>query len=305
MTITEIPQSLLLPAYANTHPCFFRHGADRIMTYRHEPPPFNSHTRIAIAFCDDHWMPFDGGWIVKFPLSPNAGGETVIEDCRLFHFNGEVYFTATDRNKIGIGKYPHDRPLFAWINVQEPKQTFEKNWEFFQHGQDLYGVRWITPREIYRIKLNFESGHECEPVLSFEKRFEWAWGIIHGGTCPVRYGNLMVSMFHSFTIDYPPHEGIADRKEKTEDPQRKINFAAPYAFRAEPPFDIVMVPTQPMIWPQILPVGKRSPNKDLTVFPVGLIRDGDNWICGYGDDRKCFKVEFTTAELFEHLEPLC
>ena len=120
----------------------------------------------------------------------------------------------------------------------------------------------------------------------------------------MRWGNLFVSMFHSFTIGFPPYEGKAEAKEKTEDPQRKVNFAAPYAFSAKPPFQVVMVPIEPMIWPMLQSVERRSFNKDYTVFPVGLVRDGDSWLCGYGTDMDCYQCWFTTEELMELLIPI-
>lgn len=299
----KIPQHLLEPACVNTHPAFLRHYDQRIMAYRHETPPFNANTRVMMTFCAENWMPNDRGWQVNIPLTPNAGGEMVIEDCRLFHFNRQVHYSATNRNRIGIGIDPFYKTKFAWLEIPDAK-PMEKNWQFFESAGALFGIRWTVPHEVYLIHLDFDNGHKCEKVYVDDRKWEWKWGVVHGGTSPVRYGNLFFSMFHSFTLDYPPHEGGAEAKEKTDGEQRKINFAAPYAFKAEPPFNLAMVPTEPMIWPQIKPIGMRSPNKDLTVFPVGLVREGDWWLCGYGDDRDCYQFWFSTEEMMDVLIPI-
>jgi hypothetical protein len=304
MTTIKIPRHLLQPACVNTHPSFLKHYDQRIMAYRHEPPPFNANTRVMMTFCDENWMPNDRGWMVNIPITPNAGGEQVVEDCRLFTFRREVYYHATNRNRIGIGKDPFHKTRFAWLEIPDAK-PMEKNWLFFECDDGLlYGIRWIAPHQVYRVTLDFEKGHSAEKLYEDDRKWPWEWGIIHGGTCPVRYGNLFLSMFHSFTLDYPPHDAVPDAKEKTEESQRKVVFAAPYAFEATPPFRVVLVPTRPMIFPQILPLEMRSPNKDLTVFPVGLVRDGDKWLCGYGDDRDCFQFWFSTEEMMEVLTPL-
>lgn len=302
MNITRINPELLLPAEANTHPSFVltRFG-QRWMTYRHEPPPFNDHTCVAMACCDELWNPAGAG-SVMVPHGLEDNERTPLDDCRLLSIGDETYFHVNNRKRIGIGKLFNPTP-FAWLDIPGAADA-EKNWLFFEHDHQVYGIRWVRPHEVYRVTLNFKSGHTCE-LLHVDKRdWPWSWGTIHGGTTPVRYGNLYVSIFHSFTIGFPSDGWKFERTEKSVAGDHKVYFAAPYAFHAHPPFEIAMVPTEPMLWPRILPEAMRSPNGEYTVFPTGLIRDGDNWLCGYGDDRFCWKAEFTTEELFQHMRTL-
>lgn len=293
MNLTRINGQHLFPALFNTHPSLAEYRGQRWLTYRHEPlgVPRDSGTRVAICECDEQWEPIAGtNRLVQIPLTEIPGGDKVAEDARLFYHDCSLWLSATNRQSLGIApircgaiedwKIPE--AAFRWIKITDP-QPIEKNWPFFEHEGVLYGSRWINGargHEVCRLK---EDGY-AEPAFQSGARWDWPWGVIHGGTCPIRYGNLFVGVFHSFTAS---DQGI------------KTYYAAPYAFEAQPPFRVVLRPVQPMLWPTVA-----NHHKDYVVFPCGLLRRGEDWICSYGDDLTCWKAEFRTEELFDILRPL-
>lgn len=281
MKITRIPDKYLFPASLNTHPSIAEYGGERWMTYRLEQSPRDRKTRVVICKYDIGPVR-NSNCVLCIPLVKIDGGDEVVEDARLFHCNGELWLTATNRQHVGIGMAAKPSG-FRWLDVPNP-QLIEKNWGFFCHDETLYGIRWINGErghEIYTIGDKVELAHADEPGKA--RKWDWAYGEPHGGTCPIRYGNLYVSIFHSYVVK----DGI------------KTYYAAPYAFEAKPPFRVVMTPARPMLWPTIA-----NHHKDYVVFPCGLIRECDRWICTYGDDAACWKAEFSTEELFDVLKPL-
>lgn len=311
MNITRIPDVNLLKGVANTHPCIFKADGQNWMTYRHEQGEFNKNTRVAICECDENWNPkILTSRILGIPRVKIPGGDEVVEDCRAVRVglgSEHVLFNVSNRETIGI--FGGDG-FVNWIGIPD-KQPIEKNWQFFELFESgdsflrkLFAVRWIKGKQGHEIYAIDRDKWTAELMHTDPTPWDWAWGVIHGGTSPVLYGNMFISMFHSYTIGFPPFDGKAEAKEQVSNKEVKVYFGAPYAFDAFPPFKIRLIPKYPMLWPQLHTPENRSPNGHYVVFPTGLLFEDNRWICTYGDDLHAWKAEFTNEELNECLMPI-
>lgn len=71
--------------------------------------------------------------------------------------------------------------------------THEKNWTYFSFGGMLRFVYNIEPFIAFEV--------ETRKVFYHRHRGEWVFGVPHGGTPPVKVGDLWFSFFHSYRRD--------------------------------------------------------------------------------------------------------
>jgi FkbM family methyltransferase len=192
------------------------------------------------------------------------------EDPRLFMFRGQVHIMF-----IGVmgyaGRVSHTNVLYARLrndlSVDQiffphypQRNAWEKNWQFFEHGGELYAVYSIAPHRILKIKDNSATLVHETPT-----RVPWTGGELRGGASPVRVGDEWYCFFH-------------DRL----DPQR-LYRAGLYTFAAEPPFHVRRIIKSPILVAD--PVTRPADQYCPVVFPGGAVLDGDRWVvaCGIHD----------------------
>jgi predicted GH43/DUF377 family glycosyl hydrolase len=150
------------------------------------------------------------------------------------------------------------------------RAEWEKNWQFFEYADDLYAVYSIAPHRVLHIR-----GNEARLVHETPTPFAWAGGHLRGGAPPVRVGQRFYHWFHGRT-----------------DHDWRYNYGL-YTFAADPPFPILSMTPEPLLWAGPETDGNYCP----VHFPAGAVHDGGKWLLSLGvNDRR--------VEIHEWKEPL-
>ena len=122
-------------------------------------------------------------------LNPGTTGSTIYEDPRLFLYKGKIYstFTVIENytidvpTKQGLGYcsvYPNSELPIMPKYGKNLEMGPEKNWGFFQEGNDMFAIYSYRPWTILKID------HD-EAAKVYQQDFPTEYkGRIHGGTCP-------------------------------------------------------------------------------------------------------------------------
>jgi hypothetical protein len=306
MRTVQIQTRYLLQGGARTHPSIMSFNGRRYMTYRLENDPPNMHSRSAIVLLDDEYNPIPKTTaLLEIPLARNTQGHRVAEDCRLFVFRNVLHIHVTNRYQIGVGELDSKGRLvrFSWF---APAEKPQKNWMFFETDGILYCINWICPQRISRVHLEYGSFHQIHPLPAGRPcMLDWKYGVPHGGTNPIRFKDLFLTFFQSHVLGYP---SLLPVKSPTSGGyHRRVYFASAYVFSANPPFEPVLVPREPLLWPRIYAPEGRAPNGFDVVFPCGLQwadEDCSSVMVSWGDDLRAFISEFSITEILDVLEPL-
>jgi predicted GH43/DUF377 family glycosyl hydrolase len=224
-------------------------------------------SRVAIYELDDSYQPIRR---VPVEFDPAVAWASQ-EDPRLFLYQGRLYMSFTacrcgpDYHFCGM-RYCELNSDYQPVEVFEPKHPSfgpeEKNWQFFQQGDDLCFVYSISPHKVFKV-----HGSEVLEVFETPNVLPWSGGKLRGGTPPVRIGDEFVSFFHGVE-----GEGV----------DRRYN-AGVYAFETRPPFRVTRMSAEPLVR---APVDYRPPGVDVdVVFPTGLVLEKDKFVvsCGIKD----------------------
>lgn len=145
----------------------------------------------------------------------------------------------------------------------------EKNWTFFIHDNKLMCVYNIHPHTV--VEFDWEGNVVSEYVTHY--KHNWKYGKLRGGTNPIFKDGYYHSFFHS-SVPWK-HE------------HRRRYFMGHYKFESHPPFRIVEISEEPILWgneqdERILP--DISP---LVVFPCGSILENNKFEVSFGlNDEK-------------------
>lgn len=145
----------------------------------------------------------------------------------------------------------------------------EKNWTFFVHDSKLMCVYNTHPHTV--VEFDWEGNVVSEYITHY--KHTWKYGKIRGGTNPVFKDGYYHSFFHS-SIPWK-HE------------HRRRYFMGHYKFEPHPPFRVVEISEEPILWgneqdERILP--DISP---LVIFPCGAILENDKFEISFGlNDEK-------------------
>jgi len=197
-----------------------------------------------------------------------------------------------------------------------PRQLIEKNWLLFEHEGDLFAVYQLAPHTILRVNLAGDGPIVCEPVYTTTwdvAAYTSRYGLLGGGSPPVRQGDQYVSFFHSkqplhrlhwLMHNWPVAWGaqlpryLAAIERRIRHPiERKRYLAGAYAFTATPPFRPLWITPAPVLHPaNEVPYQRRirlNPSADGIVYPCGAIPWTDDcWLVAYGvhDERCCLRL---------------
>lgn len=158
------------------------------------------------------------------------------EDPRLFRFRDRPHlaFTGVD------GQFGPTHQLYArlspaadkiervWAPHYIGRREWEKNWQFFEHERELYAVYEIGPTH----KILHVRGDRADLFAETPTRLNWSGGEMRGGAPPVRVGDVFYHWFH----------GARDVHGR-----RRYNVGV-YAFKAKPPFNVVGMTPDPILW---------------------------------------------------------
>lgn len=170
------------------------------------------------------------------------------------------------------------------------RRDIEKNWTLFDVDGDVYATYSYRPHRVLRVDLD-----TTDPVIiatpafksEFATAYEKFFGVIRGGTQPVRVGDAFVAMAHS---SYKVPEGRVYRGVLVE-------------FEAKAPFRVRRISTAPFDLPShvgtVFAHEKLNPAVHEVVYPRGLIqRSSDEWIVSYGlNDEECAIAVVSSADI--------
>lgn len=173
---------------------FRRHGLD---DFSESAMGVSSH--IVICDLDENMTASSNHRIISGLIGPNS------EDPRLFHHNGKIHLSYTAA-KYAPGNVWEcmmqcsrltddlDSSLLHYDNrFGVNGASHEKNWTYFSFNGMLRFVYNIEPFIAFEV--------ETKRVFYDRHNGEWTFGIPHGGTPPVKVGDLWFSFFHSYRTD--------------------------------------------------------------------------------------------------------
>ena len=249
---------------------------------------------------------------------PNVTGSAfpMFEDPRMFWYNRDLYCAFTflriegnaqnqglvklnrhfevehlwyldyknNRNAAIVDAKPRMHPGGYIIN-ELPNETYEKNWQFFEHNRSLNFVYSIKKHIVAEADLDND---DVSAEYITKKTTDWDWGEPRGGTPPILVDGNYWSFFHS---------SKSYNKEG-----KKLYHMGVYVFEGAPPFKPLLISSQPILSGN--PRAKKVLWKNVAVFPCGAIFDGTDWMVSYGYNDYCIKVaKINHSWLKETLQP--
>lgn len=210
---------------------------------------------------DPRLFNYRGSLLLQFSGVRVEGGKTTVQ---------VLYARLTDAGEV----------LSVWHPECPVSGEWEKNWQPFEHGENLYAVHRMQPHTILRL-----TGDRAEVAHRNPERLPWRGpGELRGGAPPVRVGDEYWCWFHA-----------TDRSTKPA-----LYTAGVATFAAEPPFQWKWITPTPVLWPEStdLPPGWWAE----VVFSGGAVLRGSTWAvaCGY-HDHECRVYEFDHQQIEERL----
>jgi len=224
-------------------------------------------------------------------------GTTYISACNFLIVNNGMGWTGAHQTMNAIRSINSNRfwqvdhrydPIFGYNGERIGKDTGpEKNWLWFFHNGIPHLVYKAFPHTVsqfskdFVFQREFKTGEENPP--------RWDYGIIRGGTPPIKVGDEYITFFHSsLPLDSTFH--------------RRYYMGA-YAFQAFEPFKITRMTDEPILAGSAL--DKWNKGKPLVVFPCGSRLKNEKWLVTFGvNDLESAWIEIPHAELEDRLIPL-
>lgn len=210
------------------------------------------------------------------------------EDPRLFTFRGKLHVAYI--GVVGGDQIHHTNVLYARISdglaveqvfsPQYPgRNTWEKNWSFFEYDSTLYCSYTIAPHRVLRI-----DGDRATLVYTTQTASRWSGGEPRGGASPVRIGDVFYEFFHASTEQYG----------------HRVYQVGLLTFEAKPPFRVTSIVPDPILWAH---QESRPPDQYASViFPCGAVLYDGHWVvsCGIHDRWTSLEI-FCKAHLDDRL----
>lgn len=241
-----------------------------------------------------------GGPVLAFP---DSAEDEQFEDPRAVYWNGQVWVAAVnftwypDGSWTGahqvLGMFQDDQDWTALARRDPPVGTnndrggdtggrHNKNWVWFFHDDKLHVIYMSDPWQVIEFGSNWDeqTPHSVGSV-------KWKYGLVRGGTPPVRVGEHFFTFFHSSL----PWRGRFRRY-----------FMGVVAFEAKPPFAPVLWSHAPLLsGSQNDPWQQRKP---LVVFPCGAVFENDRWLISLGiNDLKAGWVDIPHEDVLKMITP--
>lgn len=226
-------------------------------------------------------------------------------DPRYFHLKGRLYVSWNDgsarpfNNQFLIevdrdGLTPVGPARI--IESARKRRNIEKNWIFFEAGNEAYCVYTTQPHDIMAVDLTFPDRVLCSPlyVSGAEVNYDKVYGEIRGGAQPIWDGDRFLCVAHS---SFEMHD------------QSRYYACVAYEFLAKPPFNPVRIGRKPVVLPggntlSSFERPKLNPGVGGVIYPSGAVADGDDLIISYGiNDEAAFIARIPKSSLLDSLEP--
>ncbi len=155
----------------------------------------------------------------------------------------------------------------------------EKNWTFFEHNGKLMFVYHMNPHTVVEMDLN--GNIITEYKTHFDIKSKWKFGEARLSTNPIYKNGYYHSFFHSHILLREGHFIT------------KMYFMGYYKFKAEPPFEIVEITEEPILWGNNVRPRKKANLVPFCVFPCGAILKGNTFHISIGiNDEECAILEY-------------
>ena len=152
----------------------------------------------------------------------------------------------------------------------ESNNAVEKNWTLFVHKDKLMCVYKMYPHTV--VEFDWSGNMIAEYKSYFPVKKIWKYGECRGGSNPILHNGYYYSFFHS-SIPWTTW--------------KRRYFMGYYKFNSEPPFNIVEISNEPILWGNTKDVRDFPDTSPLVVFPCGSIIENDKFLVSFGlNDEK-------------------
>lgn len=288
-----------------------------IMAYRVVLPDMLR--RIAICELDENFVVQP---LSAFPLSDYLTGAGCwhadprfcqLGDRLFLHFNNGAV-VPNDIFMVGIDQ-ENFSPLGPCrkLTINHRRQLVEKNWMFFEHDGELFGIYSIAPHSVHRVHLDSPGDTiECESayVSSWDVSvYARSFGTPRGSTPPIRVGDSYFSFFHSQYRKSLGRRLYNSVKVGTAIRANSYGIGC-YAFDAKPPFLPTLILSEQLIECPLRPLANRprlSNSYDSCLYPSGAVYREGLWTISMGvHDDGCALLEVSHESLLDRCWPaLC
>lgn len=195
------------------------------------------------------------------------------------HFDGSHFFT--------------DPPICLKTFERQKVMRWEKNWVPFVYENTLLLAYSLNPHRIMQV-MEKES---CKTYALSNKKIEWKWGELRGGTPAILDDDQYLALFHSSI------------KMKSVQSNGKIMphyFMGAYTFSSTPPFEIKKISPFPIIGHDFYTSPSYKTWKPLKViFPGGMLLDDSYvWVVFGKQDFEIWIAKLDKKELINYLIPV-
>lgn len=282
------------PGYRAYNPSIIQGGGKTMMAFRRHS--LDDHSEIAmgvashIVVCDldENFRKSSNHRIVSSLVGPNS------EDPRLFHHRDAIHLSYTSALYA---------PGNVWECMMQCAQltpdsssallhydnrfgvngaSHEKNWTYFSHGGMLRFVYNIEPFIAFEV--------ETRRIWYHRHNGEWIFGVPHGGTPPVKVGDLWISFFHSHRR-HPIYKRQYFVGAYAFDDNMKVRRFTPWPIMVGDASDGFCFDINRTTWSPVV------------ALPCGSIFDGNTWTVSVGiNDSYCGLFQVSHESLMsEHL----
>lgn len=158
-----------------------------------------------------------------------------LEDIRLFNYNKEVYYLATQReyssngkSRMSMGVYDLDEKMCRnGVVLEPPTDTYcEKNWIPIVKGEELYFVYSWSPIKIGML----DSSNKLKIVKEID--VPAIFGNLKGSTTFVQHDGLLIGVVH-YSIECEPRKYYHRMLKLNSDTFEPIAISSPFIFEKE------------------------------------------------------------------------
>ena len=180
------------------------------------------------------------------------------------------------------------------LNFPKDEESWrEKNWSPFDfNGTLLFSYR-LNPHLVLQPLM---QNNECKEIASTEKKINWEWGEIHGGTPSILDDDHYLGFFHSW---------IDIKTEESTNEKISHYFIGAYCFENKYPFELTHISNTPIYSNNFYTSPTYKTWKPLkVVYPGGHVFDDHYiWVVYGKQDHECWVMKIDKQSLLNSLVP--
>ena len=290
------------------NPSIIRWKGALLMSFRIRDKLHRVTGEIGLISLDEEFNPKGSPYILDVYLSPLVI-PSKIQDPRLIVINDEIYMVYC--NAI-VGEISPEVKRVFWTKIHfdgihfstEPQvgifvfpgiseQRWEKNWSPFEYNNQLLLTNSLSPHRI----MNPLSETESSDIFSIsDKKINWKWGQLRGGTQAYLIDDEYLSFFHS---------SISKKTVHSKGKEMPHYVMGAYTFKKDPPFEITKISKDPIVGKEFYSGPPYNTWKPLrVVFPGGFVYDESFlWVVFGIQDHELWVVKLDKATLLNSLIP--